>query len=253
MHRLTSPDLDFLKNYLEGGWDSSIIALRDSGVPTNLEGDDGDTSSGAGATGPAGGGDGDATGTTGSAGASGDDGDTDGDTEFVRIPKAEYDAARTAARQQSERAKKAEREAKAQKEREAAEKGQFKELADGYKGERDDALRERDDARRDYQDLTRRIEVEKVAKRLDFVDTEDAWIHAQRLNMADEAWSDPAQVEKALKRILREKPHLQGKGRVTGASRKGGGTTLTREEVSRMTEDEINSRWTEVQAALAAG
>lgn len=245
------PDVFTLAKLLRPEWDCMNSAIRHSGVPVMLEDDGGDGDDGGGDDGSGAGG---ATGPAGSTGAAGATGaaDDDDEVEYVRIPKAEYDENLKKARQQSARAKAAEKSAKEQREKEAAEQGRYQELAEGYKTERDEALKDRDAATADYTNLTRRIEVEKIAKRLDFIDTEDAWIHIQRADLPDTAWGNPADIERGLKKILREKSHLQGKSRPTGASRKGGGATLTHEEISRMSETEINTRWDEVQAALAS-
>lgn len=256
MHQRIPTDITELIDLLTPEWDERTAALVASGTPLNLEGDAASSADDQGdATGDSDSSDDDAStdaGFTGGDDNDDTDDDDDNDVEFVRIPKSEYDEQQKKARQQAARARKAENDAKAQKEREAAEQGRFRELSEGYKGERDEAVRERDEARAEYTNLTRRIEVEKVAKRLGFIDTEDAWINIQNMNLADDAWSDASQVEKACKRILRDKSHLAGKARPTGASRKGGGSTLTREEIGRMSETEINTRWTEVQEALAS-
>lgn len=174
--------------------------------------------------------------------------------EFVRIPRAQFEQAQAEARQQAARAKKAEKEAKDRKEREAAEQGRFRELSDGYKAERDEALERANSVQTEMLNLIRSRDVEKAAKRLGFVDPDDAWLHIQRSGLTDEMWKDPNVVQKALKKILSEKPHLRGTGRPSGAPRpSGGGGGLTLAEVARMTPAQVNSQWDAVQAAMARG
>lgn len=65
----------------------------------------------------------------------------------------------------------------------------------------------------------------------------------------------PVNVDQALAAVLNEYPQLKpgAAGAASGATNPGRGRKLTLEEVKNMTPEQINARWTEVQAVLAGG
>ena len=66
---------------------------------------------------------------------------------------------------------------------------------------------------------------------------------------------EPVGVDKAVKRLLDEMPELRGAvaAPATNPTNPGRERVLTIEDVKRMTPDEINRRWDEVQVAMASG
>jgi hypothetical protein len=87
--------------------------------------------------------------------------------------------------------------------------------------------------------------ISSIANRLGFKDSEDAVRF-----LDDDDSDDDVTAERALKRLAREKPYLVDTRRSTGAPVGGEGSTLSMEEIKRMTPDEVNARWEEVQQAM---
>lgn len=180
----------------------------------------------------------------------GGEGEHEEGEETTAISLAEYNRLKRVAAEADKARKEAEKEARKRREREQRESGQWQELLD----ERDETIRtleaERDEARYELTSFQRRVRVTRAAVRLGFKDPEDA----VRFLPEDET-EDDASTERALKRLAREKSYLVEQRRSSGApvNGEGGAGGLTLEEIQRMSPEEINKRWPEVQAAMAAG
>jgi hypothetical protein len=246
-------ELDELARLLRGGWDEKLERLRAEGIPLMETppaggdggdgGDDGDGGEGEGD--PAGGGDG------------GGDGDGDGDGDGGDGPEGrsgdfpwdEHNRLKREAAEAQKRARAAEREAKKQREKERRESGQYDELLAEKDEEVAAAASRAEAAEYQLEQFQRRIRIQGVAQRLGFKDTEDA------VRFLDEDdTEDDVSTERALKRLAREKPYLVDAKRSSGAPVNGErSATLTLDDIKKMSQDEINARWEEVQTALAQG
>jgi hypothetical protein len=181
-----------------------------------------------------------------------DDGDddepADPDEGTENVSKAELNRLKRIAAESDAARKKAEREAKRRKEKEQRDNGQWQDLLD----ERDEKINEleaeRDEARYNHDQNLREGRVTKAANRLGFKDPSDAFRF-----LAEDETDDDASTERGLKRLAKEKPYLVEKIRSSGIPVNGEAGGLTHEEIKKMSTEQINARWTEVQAALAAG
>lgn len=248
---LIHPDVEELKELLEPSWNDMLLDLMFSGVPLNA-GDtdvdtDTDTDAGGGADDDADDDDADA----GSGGGGGDDDDDDdgADPNSVVVNRDEYNRLRRESAEAAKRARTAEREAKKQRERERREAGQHDEIIAEKEEEAAAAAARAEAAEYQLEQFQRRTRINAMASSLGFRDPEDA---AHFLD--EDETDDDRSTERALKRLAREKPYLVDSKRSSGAPISGErGTTLTHEDIKKMSQDEINARWEEVQAALAAG
>lgn len=199
---------------------------------------------------------------------SGDDGDDDGEDDsdddddvggedededgFVRVPRAqidEHNRLRREAAEASKRSRAAEREARKSRERERREQGQYDEILAEKDEEVAGAAARAEAAEYQLGEFQRRIRISAAANRIGFKDAEDA------VRFLDEDdTEDDVSTERALKRLAREKPYLIDTRRSSGApingERQG---SLSYDDVKKMSQDEINARWDEVQQALSAG
>ena len=113
------------------------------------------------------------------------------------------------------------------------------------------AQQEREKFQAQMRELRARTAVLTTAARMGVVDPEAAWrlLDAEALEVGEDG--QPQGVEEALRALVKEKPYLLG-GKTSAANpasgRKGG--RLTREEIEKMTPEEINARWDEVKAVL---
>lgn len=161
--------------------------------------------------------------------------------------KGDRDAAMARLRrekQEAERREKEARDALAAKERKEAEQaGEWEKLAKQYE-------QERDDARGELARLKRRIDVEKIARRLKFRHADEAIA----LLPADLDDADDGKVEQALAQLAADRPHLINSGAPgpTGGPPGPAPTGLTYEQVKAMSQEEINERWDEVAPVLEA-
>lgn len=179
--------------------------------------------------------------------------DDDDDEDMVRLPRGEAERLRRENRDLKKKQKDQEKEARRQRETDLAENEKWKELAE----ERESRIGELEGELDDYKSTAARNEqdrkVKKIAKRLGFADPDDA-----RLFLDDETkGKEDKVVERALKDVLSDKPHLKGKRKGSGApmddKNNGGGDgedTLTLEDIQNMDQDEINKRWNEVEPVL---
>lgn len=146
----------------------------------------------------------------------------------------------------------------------------IKRLRDEHAAQLAEARNEADAARKQLQQRDIRDELRKAAlgagvkeNRLEYVlkVVGDRYTYEDgQFIFKDEAGADVADSASEFfgKRFRKELPDfynatgVSGSG-APGSSRKAGGQRLTSEMIDRMSEDEINSRWDEVQAALSAG
>lgn len=181
----------------DGGGGGSGDEGGDGGGGDGGSGDGGENGGGDGGQGGSGDGD-------GGDGGSGDGGSGDGDGE-VKLTKAEHDNLQRQARE----ARKLADEKKARERKEAEDKGEHEKLA---QQEKDRA----DKAEADLRDERRENRGHRIAGRLKFKDTGDAVTLLKAKNA--EALDDDSATEKALKAILKEKPHYAEDG---GRQRQG--------------------------------
>lgn len=198
------------------------------------------------------GGEGDEHEPEGSGNGSGSDDDDDDDDDRngrdeVPLRRSEYERLKRIAREHERSQKQRQKEEQKLKEKQRREQGQYEELLK----EKDDAIAsveaERDEARYQLDAFKRRVRVTEAAKRLGYKDPEDAFRF-----LSDEDSEDENSTERALKRLARSKPYLVVERRSTGAPVNGDGVTLTMDQIKNMSQEEINSRWDEVQKAMAA-
>jgi hypothetical protein len=181
-------------------------------------------------------------------GGAGDDDDDDEDDDYVRVPKSQLDEFNRLKREQAESAKqrrKAEAEAKKAREQAQRESGNYDELLGEKDTEVQEAAARAEAAEYQLEQFQRTQRISSIANRLGFKDSEDAVRF-----LDDDDSDDDVTAERALKRLAREKPYLVDTRRSTGAPVGGEGSTLSMEEIKRMTPDEVNARWEEVQQAM---
>jgi hypothetical protein len=251
INTIIHPEALDLAELLKPKWDEALEQLRRSGVPL-LAGDVDDDAVG----GDDGGSDDTEEDAAGDddfehdASGGGDDGDDDIDDDTtVRVDKNEYNRLK---REQAEAAKarrKAERDAKKARERERKEAGQYDEILAEKDEEVSAAAARAEAAEYQLEQFQRRHRITAAATRLGFKDPEDA------IRFLDEDdTDDDVMTERALKRLAREKRYLIDERRSSGAPVNGErGVSLSHEDIKKMSQDEINNRWEEVQAALAQG
>jgi len=98
------------------------------------------------------------------------------------------------------------------------------------------------------------IAVQGAATKLGIVDPDVALALIQSSIEYDDA-GQPKDVEKALNDLLAQKPYLKGtpsSGSPTNPPR-GSSTTLTKEDIAKMSPEQINARWDEVSQVLESG
>jgi hypothetical protein len=106
--------------------------------------------------------------------------------------------------------------------------------------------------RKQGQEHTLKYEIMLLASRLGIVDPEAAYrlLDLSRIEFGQDG--RPTNLEQGLKDLIKAKPYLVHQahaGSPTNPSRPH--TSLTLEEIKRMSPEEINSRWAEVQLVLA--
>lgn len=110
---------------------------------------------------------------------------------------------------------------------------------------------EREQFQAKMRELQARAAVLTTAARMGVVDPEAAWrlLDANTLKMGEDG--QPQGVEEALRELVKAKPYLLG-GPTSAANPSTGrrADRLTREAIEKMTPEEINARWDEVQAVL---
>jgi hypothetical protein len=182
--------------------------------------------------------------------SSSDDGDDDEDG-YVRLPRSEMQRLRRESRDAKAALHKREQEERTRREKDMADQEKWKDLAESRDERITELEGEIEALKMEGTKNERRASVIKVAKRLSFEYPDDAHLFLDADDMEDER-----SIESALKTVLRERPRLKSRRRGSGApipgegedDGKGGGLTI--EDVKKMSPEEINKRWTEVQAVL---
>jgi hypothetical protein len=177
-----------------------------------------------------------------------DDDDDDKD-EYVRLPKAEAERLRKENLDAKKAERKRKREERDKAEKDKADKGKFEEIANDAKKERDEAIQAKEEAENKLKTYERKSRVEAIAKRLMFIDPDDAHRYLEPDEMDDED-----RAERALKRVLREKKHLKSSKPPSGGPLNGGGGDglFTLEQIRAMSEEEHIANKDKVDKSLAA-
>lgn len=183
-----------------------------------------------------------------SSSSSDSDDSSDNDDDSVNIPKSELQRLRRIAKESEENKKKAEKVKRDAELKKKQEEGRFDELLQEEKEATKKAEKERDEARQELVSFKREVTVTRVASRLGFRDPSDAMHY-----IAGEDADDEKVAERSLLKLLRDKPYLKSDKVATGAHLNGSSPgTLTVADVKRMSQEEINARWDEVQQVLQA-
>ncbi len=109
-------------------------------------------------------------------------------------------------------------------------------------------------ARQEAQELRLRLHVERQARRLGIVDEEAALALLDRSALEYDDRGNPTNLEAALRNLLKAKPYLAQVGNISAGSPMNPArphTSLNIEDIKRMSPEEINRRWDEVQQVLA--
>lgn len=169
------------------------------------------------------------------------------DDDLMELKRSEYERLKRIAREKDRDEKNREKREAKEREKRQREAGQYEDLLK----EKDEKIvsteAERDEARYQLDAFKRQVRVSEAAKRLGFKDPEDAFRY-----LSDEDTEDDATTERALKALSKRKAYLVNERKSTGAPVNGDGVTLTMEQIQRMSPEEINSRWDEVQKAMAS-
>jgi hypothetical protein len=173
------------------------------------------------------------------------------DGDFVRLPKSEMQRLRREARDAQRKLSQHATEERARREKDMADQEKWKDLADSREERITELEGELEALRMEGTKNERKATVVKVAKRLNFEYPEDAHLFLEADDMEDER-----SVESALKTVLRDRPKLKSRSRRSGAPIPGESETdgkdgqLTREQIEKMSPEEINKNWPAVQAFL---
>ena len=147
---------------------------------------------------------------------------------------------------------------KSQKEADDAKKSELERLT-----ERTSAL-ENEVSKRDsrVKALSLEAAVLKKANSLGIVDPDAAWRLLDAESVEYDGDGKPTNIDDLLKDLMEARPYLKGKATTGDTSRKDSTSTtqpdsskkrpLTIEDVNRMSDDEINANWDEVQKVLTA-
>jgi hypothetical protein len=161
-----------------------------------------------------------------------DDSDVDDDDEDELTPKQRKEYHRLK-REAADRAKKD----KQDKRKRAEETGKWKEHATDAEKERDDAVEAKEQAEAELSTFKRNLTVSRIAGKLKFNDPDDA----HKFLPESAADGNDAQVEKALRKVLKEKPYLKAEGgsRKTKARSGGDDDDSSEPDLDSMTPAEI--------------
>jgi hypothetical protein len=182
---------------------------------------------------------------------------TEGEKDTVTLSKKEVDALRRQLAEASKAQRKIEADAKKAEEERQRQDGNWQRLAE-------EKTRELEAERAEKSKIEREQRVTRIATRMKFLDPADVLYRVPADDGADDALT-----EAALERIAKGSPHLISKespkpeiGKVlepaaqvaadSGPKPPAGKAPLTSvEDVKKLTEQEINDRWDEVQAVMA--
>lgn len=186
--------------------------------------------------------------------ADSDDGD-DSDASELKKTLAKKDAELKAAQAAARNAKK---EASDLRKKSAEESGNWEQLAHERESELADAREENgklleraETAETSLDSFKRTVRVTSIASRLGFKDPADAIAL-----LKSEETGDDKTAERSLRQLAGKKKYLVDERRATGRAMGGNGANglaLTKEQMEKMTPDEINAHWDQVQASLTAG
>lgn len=175
----------------------------------------------------------------------GKDGDDD---DTVSVSKNEIHRLRRKAREADEKEKKAKRDQDESDKKKKREEGRYQELLDEEKTKTVQETERADKAENELKSYRFQVAVNKVATRVGFRDPSDAHLFlSQEMEDADEK-----DLERALKKVLEGKTYLKAERSASGTAGNGngGGTGLTMDDVRRMTPDQVNARWDDVQKVM---
>jgi hypothetical protein len=114
----------------------------------------------------------------------------------------------------------------------------------------DTATKRADDAESGLSSFQKQVRVVGIASRLGFRDPTDAQLHIS----GDDAGDDKT-AERALRDLAKKKPYLIDERKATGRAMNGGsnGGPLTVDQMKKMTPEQINASWAQVQESLSSG
>lgn len=176
---------------------------------------------------------------------------TDDEDEFVRMPRSEVQRLRREARDARKREQQREVDERVRREKDLADQEKWKDLAASREDRITEIEGQMEALKMEGQKNQRKANIVKVAKRLSFEYPEDAHRFLDVEDMEDEQ-----SIESALNAVLRDRPKLKSRRRGSGApipgerEENGKGGALTVEDIQKMSPEEINKRWPEVQAVL---
>lgn len=178
-----------------------------------------------------------------------DDEDDDEESDVVKMPRSEALRLRRQAKEAEEVKRKAAEEKKKAERKKASEEGRFNDLIADVEKERDEAKKETKEWQDKFENLQHEVLITRLATKVGFKDPSDAFRFVNR----EDIDGDESIAERALRRVLTEKPYLKQDRPATGGPKPGDGNgkgTLTMDDIKGMTEEQINARWEEVQAVL---
>lgn len=107
----------------------------------------------------------------------------------------------------------------------------------------------------DYKAAIVRAEIAVLGTGLKIVDADAAYRLIDQAAIQFDDQGKPTNVKALLDQLVKDKPYLVAQGGPTTPPNNPGrsGTTLTKEQIEKMTPAQINANWDEVQKVLAAG
>lgn len=171
----------------------------------------------------------------------------DDDDDSITVSKNEIHRLRRKAREADEKEKKAKKESEETDKKKKREEGRYQELLDEEKAKTGTETERADKAEGELKSFKFQVAVNRVATRVGFRDPSDAHLFlSQEMEDADEK-----DLERALKKVLEGKTYLKADRSASGTASNGSSNGgLTMDDVRRMTPDQVNSRWDEVQKVM---
>jgi hypothetical protein len=167
------------------------------------------------------------------------------DDDKETLSRAEVERLKRIEKEHRETKEKAEREKKDAERKKAQEEGRWQELVSEAEKKADEAARERDEAKNELVTYKFERRVQDVASNLGFQDASDAY---KFLPGDFEKDSDEKAIERALKKVLENKPYLRNEKKASGNGSSGNGKngsagSWTTSEIKGMTATQINENW----------
>lgn len=178
-------------------------------------------------------------------------GDSDDDDGYVRLPRSEIQRLRRETREANKKLQQHASEERARREKDMADQEKWKDLAESREERITELEGEVEALKMEGVKNQRKASIVKVAKRLNFEYPDDAHLFLEVEDMEDEQ-----SIEAALKSVLQDRPRLKARRKGSGAPIPGESEDgddkgeLTKEMIEKMSPEEINKRWPEVQAFL---